>query len=138
MKGLVATSRTQGDRDDDFMWCVPGELAWLPPVVCDGEVDGTDNAVRCGCGRSFGGLASHRATTTVEVAQINMTEAEFAWAYETSLRDQGWISPAESREDAQLIVDEVVGFVRAVAEPMPIGTLIRRDFEELHAYPEIA
>ena len=86
MKFLVATTRTQGEREGDYMACIPGELTWLP-WICD--IDRRDPDHGCGCSRGFGGLASHCATTTVEVAELTMTESELRLAFETSLRDQG-------------------------------------------------
>ncbi len=67
MKVLVATSQTQGDRDNDFCYCIEGELVWIG-LVC--ATDRQDPDGGCGCGRSFAGMNSHQATTTVRVADI--------------------------------------------------------------------
>lgn len=132
MRALVATRRTQGERSDDYMACVPGELVWLP-LICDR--DRRDPEHGCGCSRGFGGLASHRACTTVEVAELEMTESELTPAFESSLRDQGWISASASSADVAEVLDETLGLVRAVADAVPVGTAVRRDFDELHAFP---
>lgn len=39
MKLLVATERTQGDRDDDYTFCVPGELLWITDVCATDRRD---------------------------------------------------------------------------------------------------
>lgn len=132
MRALVATSRTQGDRDGDYMACIPGELAWLP-WICD--LDRRDPAHGCGCSRGFGGLASHRACTTVEVTELEMSEAELTLAFETSLRDQGWIPADASPAVVAEVLEDTLGVVLAVAEAVPVGTLVRRDFDQVHVFP---
>lgn len=132
MKVLVATERTQGTREGDYNCCIPGELAWLP-LVCD--KDRRDPARSCGCSRGFGGLASHRATTTVEVADLDVSEQDVRLAYETSLRDQGWIPANASATQVEDILDETLGLARDIAEALPPGTVVRRNFDDVHAYP---
>ncbi len=48
VKALVATSVTQGFRDNDYHWCVDGELVWIAPT-CSKDRDDPDGG--CGCGR---------------------------------------------------------------------------------------
>lgn len=134
MKALVATTRSQGDRSDDYMACIPGELVWLS-WICDR--DRRDPQHGCGCSRGFGGLASHRATTTAEVMELTMTETELRLAFETSLRDQGWIPVDASPDLVAEILEGTLGLVREVAECVPAGTVVRRDFDDLHAYVQI-
>lgn len=65
MKVLVATKQTQGLRASDFCCALEGEMVMFPPLECDcGSIDAS-----CGCRRSMAGLVSHRATTTVVVAE---------------------------------------------------------------------
>lgn len=130
MKVLVATNRTQGDMAGDYTYCVPGELLWIT-MVCGRDLRDPDGG--CGCGRGFGGLTSHRATTTAEVADVDMTEADLRIAVTTSLSDQGWLPPGASAHHE--IVTEVIEDVRALAEPLPAGTIVRRRIDEFHAYP---
>ena len=66
MKVLVATSQTQGQRENDFNFCVEGELVTVG-LVC--ATDRYDPDGGCGCGRAFAGLNSHRATTTAKVKE---------------------------------------------------------------------
>ncbi|MEN8707231.1 MAG: hypothetical protein ABF306_13940 [Nocardioides marinisabuli] len=130
MKVLVATSSTQGDVDGDYSFCVPGEILWIT-MVCD--TDRLYPEKGCGCGRGFGGLTSHRATTTAEVADLDITEADMGLAVRTSLTDQGWLAP-EIAEMHDEIVAETVELVRALAEPLPEGTIVRRRLDEFHAF----
>lgn len=73
MKVLTATHATQGQRTNDFDWCVDGELVMQPPFVCGTDLDNPDGG--CGCGRSWAGLNSERATTTAIVADVPLSLA---------------------------------------------------------------
>jgi hypothetical protein len=53
LKLLTATNVTQGYRDNDFHWCVEGELVHIGVVCASDRGDADGN---CGCGRSFAGL----------------------------------------------------------------------------------
>ena len=71
MKLLVATTETQGQRNNDFCFVPEGEIVHFT-LECDGEtVDGG-----CGCRRSMSGLKSHKATTTMKCVDVEITEAE--------------------------------------------------------------
>jgi hypothetical protein len=87
MRVLVATARTQGDRANDYNFCIEGELVRINEVCARdrGDPDGG-----CGCGRGFGGLNSHRATTTARIADVPLSLEEYALAVESSLQQQGW------------------------------------------------
>ena len=52
MKVLVATSDTQGARENDFSFCIEGELVTVG-LVC--AADEQDLMVAAGCGRAFAG-----------------------------------------------------------------------------------
>jgi hypothetical protein len=132
VKVLVATERTQGDRDDDYTFCVPGELLWITEVCC---LDRRDPSGRCGCGRGFGGLTSHRATTTGEVVELDVTEDELRLAIRTSLTDQGWLPDEFSDALRDETVEAVAAEARAVAESFPVGAVVRRRLDEVHTHP---
>jgi hypothetical protein len=88
MKVFAATSRTQGQRGNDFHWCVEGELVHFS-AVCAADLDDPDGG--CGCGRAFAGLNSHRATTTAIVREIEgFTREDYVEAIRSSLAQQGW------------------------------------------------
>lgn len=130
MKILVATRRSQGDLEGDYMACVPGELVWIPDV-CDRDLNDPEHG--CGCSRGFGGLASHRATTTAEVVESPVTEVEVRLAFETSLRDQGWIPVEAAPELVEEVLQDTLGMMRAAAEAVPLGAVVRREFDSLYA-----
>lgn len=121
MKVLVATSRTQGARDNDYHWCVDGELVRMGEVCeCDqGDPDGG-----CGCGRGFAGLNSHRATTTALVAEISLSWEHYYEAWTSSLRE-------ESGESCGCCaMYEAEDLARLVRE-LPVGTVLERRLDHL-------
>jgi hypothetical protein len=120
MRLLTATARGQGERDNDFNWCIEGELVIPPLLVCRADRDDPDGG--CGCGRGFGGLASHRATTTALVRDVGMSRDEYIAAVRTSLDDQGWgIASAEP------IASEML----AVASALPLDVVIERRLDSI-------
>lgn len=119
IKVLVATSQTQGMRANDYNGCVEGELLWFPPMCQSGNDDPDDS---CGCGRGFGGLNSHRATTTAMVRTIaELSKGDYAEAIGSSMAAQGY-DPGLARE----IADSMLELVR----DLPDGTVVehRRDY----------
>lgn len=118
MKVLVATSRTQGARSGDFHWGIDGELVWISePCTTDRRRIGNG----CGCGRSFAGLASHRAMTTAEVRELpEMTLESYERALADGLADAGW--PASWAPD---MARELSRF----ADDWDAGTVLERDFD---------
>jgi hypothetical protein len=132
MKLLVATERTQGDMAGDYTYCVPGELLWIT-MVCGR--DRRDPEQGCGCGRGFGGLTSHRATTTAEVVERDFPEYGLRLAISTSLTDQGWLRPDASVIERTRVVDEVIADIMSIVEPLPVGTIVRRSVDDFHAFP---
>ena len=118
MKILVATALTQGDRRNDYNYCVPGEPVWVQDP-CDRDRRNPDGG--CGCGRGFAGLASHRATTTAQIVEVAMTRDELILAMRTSLTDGGW--PPEWAAD---VADDNI----CIASVFPVGTVIERRLNE--------
>jgi hypothetical protein len=121
MKVLVATGRTQGDRKGDFHWCVDGELVRIG-LVCASD-EGDPDGGRCGCGRSFDGLNSHRATTTAMVRELRgFSQADYREAIRSSLEQQGW--PDEgAAEEADLLLE--------LAAFWPSGTVVERRLDDV-------
>lgn len=130
MRALIATRRTNGQAPGDYGYCIPGELVWLTMVCGDDERSPAGGS--CGCGRGFGGLISHRATTTVEVAEIDHTPEEFELAVRTSLADQGWLRLARDEREERAMVAEAVGLVRDLAEYFPLGAVLRRRVHQVY------
>jgi len=123
MRLLTATARGQGGRDNDFNWCIEGELVIPPLVVCRADAEDPDGG--CGCGRGFGGLASHRATTTALVRDVvGVSRAEYVAAIRASLEDQGW-----SIDGADHIASEML----AVASALPFDVVIERRLDSIQA-----
>ncbi|MFC3450196.1 DUF7715 family protein [Amycolatopsis speibonae] len=118
MKLLVATSRTQGTRENDFSFCVEGELIWIAPCCEAGEGSPDSD---CGCGRSFGGLNSHGGTTTALVAELpGFTYSDYTEALRSSLAAQGW--PPDAAE-------EVATGLLAFSDYWEVGTVLERRFD---------
>jgi hypothetical protein len=115
MKILTATARSQGARPSDFDWCIEGELVWVPEP-CEASARSTDTG--CGCVRAFGGLASHRSTTTAVVRDLSgLTPELLIEILAASLRDQGW--PSDWAEaDAQELM--------AIASRLDEGDVVER------------
>lgn len=134
MQLLVATTRTQGQVPGDYNFCIPGEVLWFS-WVCDRDRRNTQHA--CGCGRGFGGLTSHRATTTAEVVERDFSPDELRLAIRTSLADQGWLPSSLPADEQAEIVDEAVGHMLSIAALLPVGTIVRRDVDDVHAYPPL-
>lgn len=126
MRIVVATGLTQGAREDDYNFCVEGELIWIQEPCDSGKRDPEDG---CGCARGFAGAASHRATSTAYVADSDMTLADLVLAFETSLDDGGW--PVEWADG--VAADNV-----RLAAQFPPGTVIDRCLDIFSARPEHA
>lgn len=115
MKILTATSRTQGDRHNDFHWCIEGELVHFG-MICRADQGNPDG--RCGCGRAFAGLNSHRATTTAMVRDIQgFTRDDYIEAIRSSLAQQGW-DPHTAEDEADELIDLISDW--------PTGTVAER------------
>lgn len=121
MKVLVATARTQGTRPNDYHWCIEGELVRIGEVCPRDQADPDGG---CGCGRGFGGLNSHRATTTAMVAEVPLAREEYVEAIRSSLQQQGW-DPC-----ACCSTDEADDLAALVAD-WPIGSVVERRLDEL-------
>jgi hypothetical protein len=118
---LVATARTQGERGNDFFWCVEGELVHFG-VVCARDRRDPDGG--CGCGRALAGLFSHRATTTAEVRDLRLTRADVVEALRSSLEQQGY-DPTGADAEA--------GVLLGIATSWPVGTVVERRLDQLRA-----
>jgi hypothetical protein len=119
MKVLVATSDTQGERDNDFSYCIEGELVTVGLVCAADELDPDGG---CGCGRAFAGLNSHRATTTAKVKDVELSEDDYVEALRSSLAQQGW--PTED-------VAELAAWLVQLVSSWPIGAVIERRLDDI-------
>jgi len=115
MKVLVATKETQGNRKNDFDWCNEGEIVRFA-FECDGEtVDGN-----CGCKRSMAGIDSQKATTTMKVVDMDITEQKMIELIRQSLAKAGW--GAEVQELANGDTTELL----RIAAVFNIGDVVER------------
>jgi hypothetical protein len=115
VKLLTATNTTQGFRDNDFDWCVEGELVHIG-LVCASDQADPDGG--CGCGRAFAGLNSHRATTTAMIREIpGFTEEDYVEAIRSSLEQQGYDPAGAEHEAAMLLL---------LVRDWPVGAIVER------------
>jgi hypothetical protein len=120
MKAFVATTLTQGTRPGDFGYGIDGELVAVG-VPC--RKDAADPARgECGCGRSFAGLSSHRATTTATVKDIPLTPGEYTETMRDGLVNLGW--PVED-------ASEVAEVLAEIAHSLPEETIVGRVGDEI-------
>ena len=119
MKLLVATAQTQGERSNDFNYCVEGELVWIADSCL---TDQRDPDGGCGCGRSFAGMSSHRATTTARVAELDIDFPHYAEALRASLKAQGYPT-----RDAIPFAGELAD----IAAEFPTGAVLERRSDEV-------
>ena len=85
MKILVSTTETQGQRDNDFCFVPEGEIVKRDSHMCDTHPDG-----KCGCARALAGIDCHKATTTMKVVDLPITEDELKEKIYKSLLNGGW------------------------------------------------
>ena len=123
MKVLTATSRTQGQRPGDFTWCVEGEIVTPVRLICDRDMLNPGRG--CGCGRSFAGLNSHRATTTALVNELGgYTLSDLAEAVRSYREQAGWPTGDAALEATQIV---------EMAEQYPAGTVLEIRLDEISA-----
>ncbi len=118
MKVLQATSRTQGQRSNDFDFCRDGELVVLPALVC---CDGRGPDGPCGCGRALAGVDSQSGTTTAVVADADMTEPEWERAVAASYVTGGWFRSVDSV--APELIDDNRALLAAI-DGLPVDTVV--------------
>jgi hypothetical protein len=119
MKVLIATRRTQGARKNDFCHSQDGELVAFPIVECGGEKpDGP-----CGCARAMSGLDSLKSTTTIEVAERDLSRSEYEAAIMASYRKGGWVKDGATWDD---VLRETAGDLLRLAADFPVGAVLER------------
>jgi hypothetical protein len=126
MHVMVVTRRTQGQRDTDYMRAVPGELAFLPIVECDWN---TPAGFRRGA-RYFLGLESGRATTTAEVADMDVQTPDVVAYVEEKLASAGWAATARSREALRLVTEML-----SIAACFPPGAVVEKRGSDIRQRP---
>jgi hypothetical protein len=128
VKVLVATKKTQGQRDNDFFWTEEGEIVY-PGFVCGtDERYGPDGG--CGCGRAVAGINSHRSTTTFEVVEMAISEDEYHARLADSFIAGGW---GKDREGVAGLVKSAITEVDEILEEFEVGAILER---RLHDFVE--
>lgn len=123
MRMLTATTRSQGERDNDDSWTVEGELVGIAEA-CDTDARNPDGG--CGCGRGFFGMSSHRATTTAMVRDLYLARADLADALAGHYESAGY----GSFSAAELAGE--VGDLLELAASWPAGTVLERRLDFVH------
>jgi len=115
MLALISTKETQGQRDNDFCWTDDEELVVFGNQ-CDSDVNvGPDGG--CGCMRSMTGVETRKGTTTVKVAEVDLTVESLADAIVESDKRAGWTPNAEWAAEA-------AKEIAATAEVFGLGTVL--------------
>lgn len=124
MRVLVATTKQQGKRSNDFSFTNDGELVRYG-FDCDGEdVDGV-----CGCKRSLIGFDSHKGTTTFCIAEMDINLEQVTKLIEKSLKASGFISPSDPEEENKEFIAEIVLETLSLwksFDQFPIGLVLER------------
>jgi hypothetical protein len=128
MRLLTATHRGQGDRDGDFCFATGGELV-LVPDACARDRNDPDGG--CGCGRSFAGMNSHRATTTAMVRDVDLSHEDLRLAVAGYFTAGGMGPDVVGEKDFADLVDEVVDETVGFGRPWPVGTVVGRRLDRV-------
>jgi hypothetical protein len=126
MHVMVVTRRTQGQRDTDYMWAVPGELAFLPIVECEWDTQAGFNHGA----RYFLGLESGGATTTAEVIAMDVTAQDITAYVVEKLATVGWTASARNREALRLVTEML-----SIAACFPPGSIIEKRGRDIRQRP---
>ncbi len=113
MRVLVATRAPSSDVDG-FTFTREGELVRVKPL---GECG---NAMGCGCGRSFTGLDTHRATTVAKVVELELTREVLLEKFVTSTLAAGF----RRAEDQEVRENEAIDAMLALAAEHPLGGVV--------------
>lgn len=94
-----------------------GELVGIG-LVC--STDKRDPDGGCGCGRSFFGLSSHRATTTAQIRELPLTRNDVVKAF-----DAYYVSGGYGTIPDDLLEEEFDAMQQLVSD-WPVGAIIER------------
>jgi hypothetical protein len=117
MKLLVATTRTQGQRKNDFCFVPEDEIVHFA-FECDGEkVDGG-----CGCRRSMSGIVCRKATTTMKVADVEISITDLKGLLFDYFCSVWKYSPVEALKSAGVEGNELL----RVAQGFEVGAIVEK------------
>ena len=115
MKVIVATDKTQGQRKNDFCWADVGEIVRFG-FECDRE--SVDD--QCGCRRSMAGINTHKATTTMEVVDKDISREEFELLIKAGIAD------AWGKDLAEECYKEEAKELLRIANDFKVGDVIEK------------
>ncbi|WP_166979827.1 DUF7715 family protein [Paramicrobacterium fandaimingii] len=121
MKVLIATTELQGEKPDDFMRAVPGEL--VVDVGSCQDVTATDDW-SFACARSFVGVSSGSMTTTAKVVDNVAVDAR---SY------MGAVKQGLSDRYCPECANEIASTSRAIAMHWSEGTVLERNRSTIQA-----
>jgi len=124
MKLLVSTTKTQGDKKNDFNWLPNGEYVAMG-MVCDTDLGDPDGG--CGCGRAFEGIDHLKSATTAEVVEADFDRAKWVEMVRLSKTKAGWAEMDDFDAFYTAAADEMINLVR----DLPVGTIVGRRIDEL-------
>src|SRR6185312_8343581 len=101
MKLLVSTTLTQGFRSDDFSFTNDGELLLFNHMETH---CGLDPNHPCGCARTMCGIESLKATTTMIVRDVEISEEQFVTLIRESVSRSGF---TPDQLDSQIIGEDL-------------------------------
>lgn len=105
----------------DFCHGIEGEPA-MPPVVICGSPEGAD---WCGCNRSFAGMSSHKASTTLMVRDLDLTADDLVMAALGTINAGGWTDSLDGGDDDRDDARSIVAHFANIAACYPPGTVLR-------------
>lgn len=134
MKVLVATKKTQGQKPGDYSDTPEGELVTFGSNS-DEYVDETQNKPRSewkkGTRKSkkydtaMVGITSGKATTTILVAEVDITEYELARKVSKSLDIRGWRETMREKRFRKWIEQDVRDIIK-VANDFSTGAVLEK------------
>ena len=122
MHVLVSTTATQGESPGDFCHVPEGELVGRYGLLCDDE--GPDGS-GCGCGRSFAGFVTQRATSTAMVVDLELTRTEWRAAVFRILAETGY-GEFLTAEELAGEVDDIEAEDLDPVQHLPVGAVLGR------------
>ncbi|MCZ7528544.1 MAG: hypothetical protein M5U14_20525 [Acidimicrobiia bacterium] len=116
MKVLVATAQGQGLDPGDYCWTAEGELVRL--------VDCPDRYCRCS---GFGGVESHRVTTTALVVdRPDLNPEVMLYLFRRDWENQGFGAAYDSEEEWRDALEAELAELTGMLDRLEPGTVVER------------
>ena len=124
MRLFASTTKTQGDKKNDFNFLPNGEYVTMG-FVCGRDEADPDGG--CGCGRSFEGVDHLRAATTAEVVEVDFDRQDWIEIVRHSKIKAGWGEMDDFDAFYMAVADEAL----EIAADLPVGTIVGRRLDEI-------